>query len=682
MAKLVIYSRDVDEAELNALANLDGGPLGSSRVGNGADVYLTVSTSPESFSYKISMPGQNGSAIQGTGENLVFDDQNRPIGGTILSISRSSSRESSYDSATSSSYDITDISIAASELLGGTFGNSVFQGNDEVEIILTALGGVTSDSSVNTAAGDDVIKVRSTSDQGFIPPNSGVTINSGAGSDIIELQTNLPRGTVNRITTGEGNDEIILNFNTSTAAALPLNELSSVPMQIITDFNASLDQLTLPTLSPNDGWQWQVLNFNGSAEIRAQKLDAIGQPTGELGARIIVEGVTASQLDLTDEPTTPTGPILGTDAGEALFGDAGDNILIGLGGDDALIGLAGNDVLIGGDGNDSLDAGAGNDQLFGEAGDDALFGGDGDDALFGGLGNDFLVGDADGTTGIDGIFGGDGDDVAFGGNGADYIEGNDGNDSLFGESGDDEILAGTGNDFIEGGFGNDTLRGNEGSDIILGGAGDDLIVGGTFRDFTGDTLLGQEGDDRIRASDGDSFIDGGVGNDNIIARNGNDTIYGADGSDFIFGGGGSDTIFGGGEDDLIRAGREDDYVYGGTGNDTIEGGSGNDQIFGEDGNDTLSAGSGTDIVSGGSGQDTLILESDDDWVFWTDFENGTDKIDFRFTVTQSNFADQVQITSTLDGTGTYIAYGETQLILNNVSADLIDAQDFILDDLA
>jgi Ca2+-binding RTX toxin-like protein len=46
--------------------------------------------------------------------------------------------------------------------------------------------------------------------------------------------------------------------------------------------------------------------------------------------------------------------LLGTEAGEVLVGDSGNNTYIAAGGDDTLIGTAGNDTISGGSGNDTL----------------------------------------------------------------------------------------------------------------------------------------------------------------------------------------------------------------------------------------------------------------------------------------------------------------------------------------
>lgn len=86
--------------------------------------------------------------------------------------------------------------------------------------------------------------------------------------------------------------------------------------------------------------------------------------------------------------------IYGSDFGDVLTGDAGDNYILGLGGDDAINGGAGNDDLRGGLGNDTIMGGAGNDRLRGDEGNDTVSGGEGDDEIFGGVGADVMDGGA------------------------------------------------------------------------------------------------------------------------------------------------------------------------------------------------------------------------------------------------------------------------------------------------
>ncbi|MCZ7452699.1 hypothetical protein [Rhizobium rhizogenes] len=179
---------------------------------------------------------------------------------------------------------------------------------------------------------------------------------------------------------------------------------------------------------------------------------------------------------------------VGSQLGERVEGDGGDDLLFGNAGDDRLYGdttevnpwpaqlnAAGNDWLFGGTGNDYLDGQGGNDNLSGDAGDDNLYGGPGSDQLNGG----------------------DGTDKLFGGTGDDKLIGGEGSDQLFGDVGNDQLHGGVGNDVLNGGIGNDVVEGGEGTNLLWGDFGEDTFyfavkgVQDTIKDF-------EVGIDRLR----------------------------------------------------------------------------------------------------------------------------------------------------------------------------------------
>jgi len=92
----------------------------------------------------------------------------------------------------------------------------------------------------------------------------------------------------------------------------------------------------------------------------------------------------------------------GTNAGEQVVGEYGNDRVYGLGGNDQVFGRKGSDLVDGGAGNDFVIGGdgtagaglvdTGNDTLYGGAGNDTLYGGDGKDMLYGGAGRDVLYG--------------------------------------------------------------------------------------------------------------------------------------------------------------------------------------------------------------------------------------------------------------------------------------------------
>lgn len=98
-------------------------------------------------------------------------------------------------------------------------------------------------------------------------------------------------------------------------------------------------------------------------------------------------------------PTTgTTTEIMGTDRGEDLKGDDGNETLFGMGGDDKVEGKDGNDALYGGTGSDEVKGGEGDDLIFGIDINSNLLGRNEIDKLKGEDGRDtFVLGSADGV---------------------------------------------------------------------------------------------------------------------------------------------------------------------------------------------------------------------------------------------------------------------------------------------
>ena len=86
--------------------------------------------------------------------------------------------------------------------------------------------------------------------------------------------------------------------------------------------------------------------------------------------------------------------VSGSDLGDSLTGNSGDNTLTGREGNDTLAGGDGDDVLEADDGDDTLDGGRGKDQLELGAGNDTADAGANDDLLVGRMGADILAGGA------------------------------------------------------------------------------------------------------------------------------------------------------------------------------------------------------------------------------------------------------------------------------------------------
>ena len=195
---------------------------------------------------------------------------------------------------------------------------------------------------------------------------------------------------------------------------------------------------------------------------------------GEIFPQALREDDIAAARDIFGPRTDPVEPraVVGSEAGDLLFGGPGDDRIWGLAGNDTLLGQAGDDLVFGMDGADTLFGGAGDDTLLGGAGDDRLTAVFGDDRVWGEAGNDTLVG-------------GDGDNLLAGGTGHDLI------------------VAGTGGGYLWGEAGNDTLEGDVATRVqIAAGSGDDVLVGASGRT----TFWGQEDHDFFRITGGVNWI--------------------------------------------------------------------------------------------------------------------------------------------------------------------------------
>jgi trimeric autotransporter adhesin len=292
--------------------------------------------------------------------------------------------------------------------------------------------------------------------------------------------------------------------------------------------------------------------------------------------------------------------LLGTEAGESIWGfeqrndviegAGGNDIIGGFGGADTLNGGAGDDVLHGGDGNDLIDGGAGNDQMDGGAGVDTYrFGrGDGQDVVW------YTNPDnADVVILKGGILP---TDIVF---------------SRLQTYNDDALVI--------------SIRDSTDSLRIsgqLGGLNDDLTSGGISRvvkelRFENGTVwdmptilqqmrivLGTSGDDVLSSTVGvRSTVNGGAGNDTIAGNQFNGTLNGDGGNDTISGGSGNETLNGGDGDDALYGGAGADYLSGGAGNDILKGGfaADGDPSASEEDRDTLEGGTGDDYMAGGWG---------------------------------------------------------------------------------
>ena len=323
-----------------------------------------------------------------------------------------------------------------------------------------------------------------------------------------------------------------------------------------------------------NGPLWDIFNIDITQYI------SVGLNT--LQIRHVSDNDCLQFINVVVDRATGTGPIVGDELANILYGCPSNDILNGNGGNDVLIGRAGADQLNGGAGYDQASYEGSNGAVAVDLRNGTGVGG-------------HAAGDT--LTGIENLKGSRFGDTLIGNGGVNVLVGDDGNDILQGLAGNDQLLGGAGNDILEGGAGADQIHGGDGYDQAsyegsTSGVAVDLRNGNTIGgDAAGDTITG------IEALVGSAYFDTLLGNNvaNILrGENGFDYLRGFAGNDKLFGGNGNDTLFGDSGSDQLN---------GDAGNDTLFGGAGNDQLLGGTGNDILNGGSGADQIHGGDGYD-------------------------------------------------------------------------------
>ena len=237
-------------------------------------------------------------------------------------------------------------------------------------------------------------------------------------------------------------------------------------------------------------------------------------------------------------------------------------------------------------------------------------------------------------------------DVIRGGTGSDQIQGGAGNDRLSGFKGNDMLQGDAGNDTLLGGYGNDTLTGGTGNDSLNGGKGDDTAV------FSGSTKV-------VVDLNLTTAQNTGHGRDTLISI------------ENVRSGSGNDILTGNGRANLLDGAVGNDKLVGGAGNDTLLGGAGNDTLQGGTGNDNLLAGSGLDLLTGGKGADLFVFALGDGRDTVTDFQDGTDHLQFEGAL---GIADLAIAKS---GINTIITFHDVSVTLVAVDHAQITAADFL-----
>ncbi len=396
-----------------------------------------------------------------------------------------------------------------------------------------------------------------------------------------------------------------------------------------------------------------------------------------------------------------------------------------------------------------------------------------------------ILNSTDGTTYA--IMGGAGDTATLLGSSLGYILGDDGRIAIARannidpatitletaasiNAGNDIISTGSIRDVVLGGDGADTINTGEGLGVILSdsgtivvsdtvdalptsmitaqsaGDGVDNVTSGSGTDFAilggaGDTANMGDGVNYVLADDGSILVTGAApatveltsmasnngGIDNVITGSGRDAVIGGHLGDTLDLGGGNNLAIGdsgiirttgtlgteymettdptNGGDDSITTGLGHDIVLGGEGLDTITTNAGYDILVGDNAiiqkagagglhtlrsltgdygnNDQLDSGDGNDILVGGLGNDTLTVGNGEDLALGdladVDFRNITDVVSVTITRGDAGGDDLITAAGTAAGTtGDNILVGQS-------GADTIvggDSDDWIIGDLA
>ncbi|MBY2949258.1 peroxidase family protein [Rhizobium leguminosarum] len=480
---------------------------------------------------------------------------------------------------------------------------------------------------------------------------------------------------------GAGNDTYVINLGdgfdiiNETSGSDRITVGGTVPPAL----PAALDGLNMFEVTTGGGNDDLVVQFNGQQATVTDHFDTVGEAVEFIN----FNGSTFEGYALTGDYALSTD-----DTGERTAAVGINTALAGTTGSDTLTGNTGFDLLFGHDGNDTLNGGLGEDLLVGGIGSDTLDGGDDIDTLVGGAGNDTYIDDTGEDLIVEATGGGTDtvettaalytlaafanvENLTYTGVDADQFvgTGNDGNNVITG--GD---LA----DTLTGLGGNDTLNGGLGADTMVGGIGDDIYAVDDAGDVVTEPAAG--GTDRVDASI-DYTLGAEVENLNLIGAA--VTGRGNTLTNTINGNGAANQLFGGGNNDTLNGADGNDLLDGGEGADTLNGGDDNDTIIGGAGNDTIDVGGGVNTIiysATGFGADSISS---------FDATGGTpatqDRIDLSgLGVTAANFNNRVF--ETASGANTIITIRENgpastiqgTIQINGVNNAGIDISDFTL----
>ncbi len=434
---------------------------------------------------------------------------------------------------------------AEGELILGSFENDQINAKEGDDIVLGLQGddlvsGGLGEDVIFGGKGDDVLVANKGDD--FVFGGNGddaLVWNNGDGSDLMNG--------------GNGYDRVQVNFDTDLVNDDLQNkdvaEFSTTP-EGVQFARVELNDQTAAGLFQLDIRKTEVLETNfgdgdDAAVILGNLLDKIKLELdggGDTDLLDFSQAAAAVKVNL-EAGTAGTAHVenfenvIGSEFGDGIGGDEGNNVLSGLGG---------NDVLRGNQGDDELVANKGDDRVFGARGDDLLAwnNGDGSDLMHGGGGYDRVQVNFDTDLVNDDLQNKDVAEFSTTPEGVQFarVELNDQTaaglfqldirktevlETNFGDGDDAAVILGNLLDKIklelDGGGDTDLLDFSQAAAAVkvnleAGTAGTAHVE--NFEDVTGsafdDQIFGDAGANRIRAGDGNDVLAGGAGEDDFV----------------------------------------------------------------------------------------------------------------------------------------------------------------------
>ena len=217
-------------------------------------------------------------------------------------------------------------------------------------------------------------------------------MNGNTGNDLIRGHMGC-----DNITGGSGDDTLIGSDYNHLDGAIDTFYFSvndGAQSDTIMAFERGLDRINIAGYSnariTSDGVNSYVLygeskiTVAGITNLSSSDITGINVISGNGNPPVVTPPVVTPPADV----NTRTG----TDNGEYINDQIGNNTIYAAGGNDSVETGNGNDYIDGGNGDDSILSGAGDDSLVGGYGNDTLRGDDGNDLIRGHMGCDFIIG--------------------------------------------------------------------------------------------------------------------------------------------------------------------------------------------------------------------------------------------------------------------------------------------------